>query len=64
MKGPNGLNSDVSIKPGSDQPIPDKITIVIDPISKPIGLIKDVGNGIAKGFKTLGNKIKRAFKRK
>jgi hypothetical protein len=52
-----------------DKPIvPDKITVVIDPVSKPVGLIKDIAKGIDNGFKTVGNgfkqfgnKLKKAF---
>lgn len=49
--------------------VPDKVTIVIDPISKPLGLAKDIvkgmekgGKEIEKGFKKLGKDIKKAFK--
>lgn len=37
------------------------VTIVIDPISKPLAFAKDVGKAIDKGFKTMGSKIKKAF---
>lgn len=49
-------------------PVPEKITIVIDPISKPLGLAKDIAKGIErgakeidKGFKKAGKEIKKAF---
>lgn len=53
-----------------DKPaVPEKVTIVIDPVSKPVGLVKDIAKGIEKigkdiekSAKQTGKKIKKAFK--
>ena len=42
--------------------IPDKVTVVIDPVSKPVGLIKDVTNTVVKGGKKTVKAIKKVFK--
>ena len=41
-------------------PVPDKI--VIDPLSKPIELAKDLTNAVVKGAKKAGKTISRWFK--
>lgn len=67
MTVPNNVNSQVDVEAGNvntPPPTHQEVTLVIDPISKPVAFIKDVGNGIGKGFKSFGKKLKKAFKRK
>jgi hypothetical protein len=49
--------------------VPEKITIVIDPVSKPleainggIDLIVEGGKAVEKGFKIMGKKMKKIFR--
>lgn len=41
---------------------PDKVTLVIDPFSKPVELAKDVTNAVVKGGKKTVKAIKGIFK--
>jgi len=40
---------------------PDKVTLVIDPISKPLQYAEQAINAIGNGFKKMGQGIKKAF---
>ena len=40
---------------------PDKVTLVIDPISKPLEYVKKATDAIGNGFKKMGQGIKKAF---